>query len=316
MEIRAVGLNFIDTYHRSGLYPCPCPPPSAARPQASWWPWVTASPACPGRPGGPLRRHARRLRHRPPPARRELFDLPPDIDFVTAAAVLLKGCTTEFLAERAATLIAGDHALVHAAAGGVGQLLVQWLSTNGINVIATAGSEAKLDIALQCGATHAFLTHDPDLVAKVRAVTGGGVPVIYDAWARPHGTSRSNARRRGLIVSYGNASGAVTGVALGQLTAHGSLFVTRPTMGDYYTTPEERAAGISRVWAMLRSGNVKVTVGQTFALAMWPRRTGRSRLGRRWGLRCWWLEGVKKMRGVTPSRSHFVSRRSVGGARS
>jgi NADPH:quinone reductase len=270
MDIRAVGLNYIDTYHRSGLYPLPLP---AAIGSEAAGVVVAVGDGVTGFAPGDRVGHCGGTRGDYATARlvpaKELFDLPPDIDFVTAAAVLLKGCTTEFLAERAATLIAGDHALVHAAAGGVGQLLVQWLSTNGINVIATAGSEAKLDIALQCGATHAFLTHDPDLVAKVRAVTGGtGVPVIYDGvGAVTWDLSLKCAGRRGLIVSYGNASGAVTGVALGQLTAHGSLFVTRPTMGDYYTTPEERAAGISRVWAMLRSGNVKVTVGQTFALA-------------------------------------------------
>jgi NADPH2:quinone reductase len=270
MDIHAVGLNYIDTYHRNGLYPLPMPATLGSEAAGVV---VAVGDGVTGLAPGDRVGHCGGTRGDYATARlvpaKELFDLPPDIDFTTAAAVLLKGTTTEFLAERAATLIEGDHALVHAAAGGVGQLLVQWLSTNGINLIATAGSEAKLDIALKCGATHAFLTHDPDLVTKVRAVTGGtGVPVIYDGvGAATWDISLKCAARRGLIVSYGNASGAVTGVALGQLTAHGSLFVTRPTMGDYYTTPDERAAGISRVWAMLRSGNVKVTVGQTFALA-------------------------------------------------
>lgn len=270
MEIRTVGLNFIDTYHRSGLYPLPLP---AAIGSESAGVVVAVGPGVKDFAPGDRVGHCGGTRGDYATARlvpaRELFDLPLDIDFTTAAAVMMKGATTEFLAERAATMIEGDYALVHAAAGGVGQLLVQWLTTNGINVIATAGSQAKLDIALQCGATHAFLTDDPDLATKVRAVTGGsGVPVIYDGvGAATWDISLKCAARRGLIVSYGNASGAVTGVALGQLTAHGSLFVTRPTMGDYYTTPEERAAGISRLWAMLRSGHVKVTVGQTFPLA-------------------------------------------------
>lgn len=270
MDIRAVGLNYIDTYHRSGLYSLPMP---AALGTESAGVVLAVGPdvknyAVGDRVGHCLGTRGDYATARIVPAR-ELLDLPPDIDFATAAAVLLKGGTSEFLAERAATLIEGDQALVHAAAGGVGQLLTQWLTTNGVGVIATAGSEAKLEIARQCGATHTFLTHDPDLVAKVRAATGDtGVPVVYDGvGAATWDISLRCAARRGLIVSYGNASGPVTGVALGQLTAHGSLFVTRPTMGDYYTTPEERAAGISRLWSMLRHGHVKVTIGQTFPLS-------------------------------------------------
>jgi NADPH2:quinone reductase len=270
MEIKAVGLNYIDTYHRSGLYPLSLPAMLGSEAAGVV---LAVGAGVKGYAVGDRVGHSGGTRGDYATARvvpaRELVDLPPDIDFTTAAAVLLKGATAEFLAERAATLIEGDHALVHAAAGGVGQILTQWLTTNGVSVIATAGSEAKLDIALQCGATHAFLTQDPDLVDKVRGVTGGtGVPVIYDGvGAATWELSLKCAARRGLIVSYGNASGAVTGLALGQLAQHGSLFVTRPTMGDYYATPEERAAGISRLWAMLRSGQVKVTIGQTFALA-------------------------------------------------
>ena len=270
MDIKAVGLNYIDTYHRSGLYPLPLPATIGSEAAGMV---LAVGAGVKGFAVGDRIGHGGGSRGDYATARivpaSELFDLPPDIDFTTAAAVLLKGITTEFLAERAATVIEGDHALVHAAAGGVGQLLTQWLTTNGVQVIATAGSQAKLDIARQCGATHAFLTQDPDLIDKVRAVTGGtGVPVIYDGvGAATWEISLKCAARRGLIVSYGNASGAVTGLALGQLAQHGSLFVTRPTSVDYYTTPEERAAGVSRLWAMLRGGHVKVTVGQTFALA-------------------------------------------------
>jgi len=270
LDIKAVGLNYIDTYHRSGLYPLPLP--AVLGSEAAGVVLAVGSGVKDHRPGDRVA-HSGGTRGDYATARlvpaRELVDLPPDIDFTTAAAVLLKGTTTEFLAERAATLIEGDQALVHAAAGGVGQLLTQWLTANGIQVIATAGSQAKLDIARHCGATHAFLAQDPDLVDKVRAATGDtGVPVVYDGvGAATWDISLRCAGRRGLIVSYGNASGAVTGVALGQLAAHGSLFVTRPTMGDYYGTPEERATGTSRLWSMLRGGRVKVTIGQTFPLA-------------------------------------------------
>jgi NADPH2:quinone reductase len=269
VENRAVGLNFIDTYHRSGLYALPLPADlgsESAGVVLAVGEGVTAL-----KPGDRVG-HSGGTRGDYATARilpaTELFDLPPDIDFTTAAALMLKGATTEFLAERAATLIPGDHALVHAAAGGVGQLLVQWLTAKGVHVIATASSNAKLAIARQCGAAHTLLTQDPELPAKVRALTeGAGVPVVYDGvGAATWEVSLKCAARRGLIVSYGNASGAVTGVALGQLTANGSLFVTRPTMGDYYATPEERAAGMGRVWSMLRSGQMKLNIGQTFPL--------------------------------------------------
>ena len=197
-----------------------------------------------------------------------LFLLPAQIDEQTAAAALLKGATVEFLVERCAKVQPGWTVLVHAAAGGVGLLLVQWLKHIGATVIGTVGNAAKADLARAAGADHVVLYDSEDVAARVREITGGaGVRVVFDGvgmatWP----ASLGSTGKRGLIVSYGNAHAPVTGVALGQLASAGSVFVTRPTLFDYYAAPEERAAGGARLWDMLSSGAVKVTIGQTYPL--------------------------------------------------
>jgi NADPH2:quinone reductase len=150
----------------------------------------------------------------------------------------------------------------------VGLLLVQWLNARGVRVIGLVGSEEKRGMALEAGAEEALLTGDPDLVAKVRDLTGGhGVKVSYDGvGAATWETSLKSLTRRGTLISFGNASGPVTGVDLGTLARHGSLYVTRPTMFDYYAEPGEREAGAARLWDMVASGKLKVTIGQTYPL--------------------------------------------------
>ena len=187
---------------------------------------------------------------------------------VDADSLLLKGATVECLAERCAPVAPGGWALVPAAAGGVGLLLVQWLTARGVRVIGTVGSEAKRALAQQAGAELVLLSGAEDLAAQVRAATGGtGVAVAYDGvGAASWDSSLKSLQRRGTLVSFGNASGPVTGVALSVLAQHGSLFVTRPTLFDYYTTPAERAAGSAKLWEMITSGKVKVRIGQTYAL--------------------------------------------------
>jgi len=197
-----------------------------------------------------------------------LVKLPDDVDDETAAALLLKGATAEFLVERCARVEAGQTVLVHAAAGGVGHLLVGWLKAIGATVIGTVGSEDKAMRARHAGADHVILHKQEDVVARVRDITGGaGVPVIFDGvgkatWQQ----SLDSAARRGLIVSFGSASGAVEGVALSTLASKGSLFVTRPTLFDYAVTRAERQASLDRVFAMLAKGAIKPDIGQTFAL--------------------------------------------------
>ena len=265
----AVGLNYIDTYHRSGLYPLPMPTGLGGEAAGVIEALGTGVEgfAVGDRVGtfGPSRGAYASERN---VAAAELFHLPGDIDDETAAAVLLKGGTTEFLVERCARVEAGQTVLVHAAAGGVGQLLVGWLKAIGATVIGVVGSEAKVARARDAGADHVLDHRRDDIAARVRAITGGvGVPVVFDGvggatWE----ASLKATARRGLIVSFGNAGGAVEGVNLGVLARHGSLFVTRPTMFDYYVTPEERDAGMARVWAMVRSGAIRPDIGQRFAL--------------------------------------------------
>lgn len=269
MRNTAVGLNFIDTYHRSGLYPVPLP--SGLGGEAAGLVEAVGDEVegfAPGDrvatfgPGLGAYSTARNV------AARTLFALPEDISDETAAAALLKGGTVEFLVERCAKVEPGWTVLVHAAAGGVGQIAVRWLKAIGATVIATVGHRDKVRLATEAGADHVLLSREEDVAARVREITGGvGVEVVLDGVGKATWeASLASVRRRGLIVSFGNASGPVEGVALGALARAGSVFVTRPTMFDYYVTPEERAAGSTRLFEMLRSGAVRADIGQRFAL--------------------------------------------------
>jgi len=265
---RAVGLNFIDTYHRGGLYPIDLPGglgSEAAGVIEAVGDGVDGF-AAGDRVGtfGPTRGAYATARN---VAAAELVRLPDDIDDETAAAAMLKGGTTEFLVERCARVASGQVVLVHAAAGGVGQLLVGWLKAVGAIVIGVVGTPAKAERARGAGADHVLQRGD-DIAARVREITGDtGVPVVFDGvGGATWDVSLKAAARRGLIVSFGNAGGAVEGVNLGVLARSGSLFVTRPTMFDYYATPEEREAGMVRVWEMVRSGAIRPEIGQRFAL--------------------------------------------------
>jgi len=264
----AIGLNFIDTYHRSGLYPLSFPSGlglEAAGVIEAVGDGVTLPVGTRvGYCWGPIGAYAT---HRNIAAAL-LVPLPDAVSDEVAAAGLLKGCTTEFLVERCARVQPGDWALVPAAAGGVGLLLVQWLKSLGAHVIAVAGSADKLALAAAHGADHGVLDRD-DVAAQVRAISDGrGVDVVFDgvgqaSWA----ASLDSLKRRGLLISFGNASGPVTDVELGILARKGSLFVTRPTLFDYYSTPEDRAAYGGRVLAMMASGALKLAVNQRYALA-------------------------------------------------
>lgn len=265
----AVGLNFIDTYFRSGLYPAPLP--SGLGSEAAGVVEAVGdgvSGLAPGARvasfGGGLGAYASARIMKAG----DLLPVPDGIDSKTAAAVTLKGATAEFLAERCAPVVPGGWALVPAAAGGVGLILVQWLKARGVHVIGTVGSPGKIDAAREAGAELVLLTEAEDLVDRVRAATGGkGVAVAYDGvGAATWESSLACMARRGTVVSFGNASGPVTGVALGQLQRGGSLFATRPTLFDYYADPAEAQAGAAKLWDMVGSGKVKVTVGQEYPL--------------------------------------------------
>lgn len=265
----AVGLNYLDTYHRDGTYPIALPSGLGVESAGEV---VAVGEGVQGlQPGdrvatfGPDRNAYSTARLLPAAS---LFKLPPGIDDETAAAGLLKACTVEMLVERCAKVEAGWPVLVHAAAGGVGLILVQWLKAIGATVIGTVSTEAKARAAREAGADHVLLYKSDDVAAHVRELTDGqGVPVTFDGigmatWE----VSLKATARRGLIVSYGNAGGPVTGVNLGILAQHGSQFVTRPTLFDYYLHPGERAAGAARVFEMIESGAVKISIGQRYGL--------------------------------------------------
>lgn len=264
----AIGLNYIDTYHRSGLYPIDLPGTlglEAAGIVEAVGDGVSLSVGDRVATFGPNRAAYSDAQIA---AEASLFRVPDTIGLDVAAAVLLKGLTSEMLAERVAPLAAGDWALVHAAAGGVGQLLVQWLAARGVRVIATAGSADKRDRAVELGAEHAFDTGETNLSELVRAATSGaGVRASYDGVGRATWEASLRATgRRGIIASFGNASGPVTGIDLGALAAAGSLFVTRPTLFDYYREPAERAEGSRKLWSLIEQGKLAVEIGQTYRL--------------------------------------------------
>ena len=269
MRNTAVGLNFIDTYFRSGLYPTPLP--SGLGGEAAGVVEAVGEGVDDFAPGDRVATFGPGLgayaTARNVPAK-ILFALPDDIGDETAAAALLKGGTAEYLIERCARVEPGWTVLVHAAAGGVGLLAVRWLKAIGAPVIGTVGHRDTAPLAKEAGADHVLLTREEDVAARVREITGGaGVEVVLDGVGKATWqASLGSAKRRGLIVSYGNASGPVEGVNLGELSRAGSLYVSRPTMFDYYATPEERAVGSARLWQMLRSGAVRVDINQRFAL--------------------------------------------------
>ena len=265
----AIGLNYIDTYFRTGLYPMPLPgglgveaagvieavgdgvDDFAVGDRVAYF----------GNKPGAYATH--RL-----VTPQNLVKLPDGIDDTTAAAAMLKGCTAEFLVERCARVQAGETVLVHAAAGGVGLLLVQWLKAIGARVIGTTSSEAKAELARAHGADEIIFYDREAIAPRVRELTGGeGVRVVIDGVGRAtFDASLDSLQRRGLLVSYGNASGPVGAIDFAILARKGSLFATRPTLFDYYATRAEIEAGTARLFAMIAGGQLKVRIDQSFAL--------------------------------------------------
>jgi NADPH:quinone reductase len=266
---QAVGINFIDTYQRSGLYPMKLPAglgSEAAGVVEALGEGVTRFKvgdlaAYAGTPGAYAEANV--------VAADRAVKVPAGVDARTAAAALLKGMTVEFLIRRLHRVEAGETILVHAAAGGVGQIMVQWAKALGAVVIGTVGSEQKAARLRELGCDHVILYREQDVAAEVRRITGGkGVPVAYDSVGKDtfEGTLKSLARR-GLFVSFGNASGPPPPIEGRQLMLNGSLFFTRPTMVDYQATTEKLDRSAAALFEMLASGKVKIEIGQTFALA-------------------------------------------------
>ncbi|HUD94326.1 quinone oxidoreductase [Sphingobium sp.] len=266
IEQDAVGLNFIDTYYRTGLYPAPLPTPLGSESAGRI---VAVGDGIDGFAVGDRVGCASGLgayaTHRIIPADRAVA-IPDGVSNEDAAAMMLKGMTACYLAEDIINLKAGQVALVHAAAGGVGSILVHWLRDKGVIVIAHCGSAEK---AATVQANHSLYGAFDDLAATVRELTGGaGVDVVYDGVGKDSwNASLASLKRRGLLVSYGNASGAVPPVSLLDLSRGGSLYVTRPTLFDYVATVEELAHTAGRLFDRMQRGVVSAQIGQRFALA-------------------------------------------------
>ena len=267
---QAIGLNFIDTYYRSGLYEAELP--TGMGNEAAGVIEAVGAGVDNFRVGdrigyftGPLGAYAtRRLVEES-----RAVKLPEEITFDQAAAAMLKGCTAEYLIERCAMVQTGQAVLVHAAAGGVGSILVQWLVAIGAKVIAHSGDGRKAGLATALGAHHSLHCPMEELAQQVRDLTGGqGVPTVLDgvgvaSWA----ASLASVARRGLVVSYGNASGPVPPFSALDLTKASSIFVTRPTLRDYCATPDEMRRSADRLFGLMLSGKVAVQIGARFPLS-------------------------------------------------
>ncbi len=269
----ACGLNFIDVYQRSGLYQNPLPLTLGmegagvieAVGEGVTHLNVGDRAAYASQPPGAYS-EARVL-----PARC-VVELPDAIDFETAAGMMLKGLTAQYLLKKTLPqqgLQAGDFVLFHAAAGGVGLIACQWARALGLQLIGTAGGEAKCQLALEHGAAHMIDYTREDFAARVKQITGGaGVKVVYDSIGRDtFDKSLDCLRPLGLMVSFGNASGPVDAFQLGILGAKGSLHVTRPTLFTHLATRESAQAMADDLFAVVQSGEVKIRIDQRYPLA-------------------------------------------------
>lgn len=263
----AVGLNFIDTYHRSGLYPMKLPmllgTEGAGVVEAVGEGVSRLQSGDRVAYAGGFGAYAQKRTY---PADRAV-KLPEGISTRLAAASLLKGMTAEFLLRRCYPVQPGDAILVHAAAGGVGMILSQWGKALGARVIGTAGSEVKAELARAHGCEEVILYRQEDVAERVKALTdGAGVRVVYDGvGADTFEASLASLGRRGVLVTYGNASGPVAPVAPLKLT-RGSLYLTRPTLFDYVATTGELDESAQALFHVLESGAVKIEIGQEFPL--------------------------------------------------
>ncbi|HRM70535.1 MAG TPA: quinone oxidoreductase [Thauera phenylacetica] len=265
----AVGLNFIDTYHRSGLYPLPLP--SGLGMEGAGVVEAVGEGVADLNPGdrvaytsGPLDAYseARNIEAR------HLVALPDDISFEQGAAMMLQGITAQYLLHATYPVKAGETILVHAAAGGVGSILVQWAKLLGATVIGTVGNDDKAQRARALGCDHVIVYSREKFPERVRELTGGmGVAVVYDSVGRDTFLdSVACLRRRGTMVSYGNATGPVAPFDCALLHKAGSVYVTRPGLPDYIASRAELLERAASLFEVVRSGQVKIEVLQRYAL--------------------------------------------------
>ncbi|MBM3353585.1 MAG: quinone oxidoreductase [Betaproteobacteria bacterium] len=265
----AIGVNFLDTYQRSGLYPMPLP--QIAGNEGAGVVEAVGSGLTELKPGdrvcytGLVGAYCEQ---RLAPADR-MVKLPEGISEATAASMLLKGLTVHYLIHTTYPVQAGQTVLWHAAAGGVGLIACQWLRALGVTVIGTAGSEEKCALAKAHGATHVINYSKENFVERVKALTGGkGVPVVYDSVGKSTWEGTLDCLQpRGLIASFGNASGAVPPVNLGILSTKGSLYVTRPTLATHIATRADLLARSNALFDIVKSGKVRIQTTASYKLA-------------------------------------------------
>lgn len=265
----AIGLNYIDVYFRTGLYPQPAPfglGMEGAGVIEAVGPDVTHVKA------GDRVAYA----CRPPGAYAEarvmpagsLVKLPDSISFETAAAMMLQGLTVQYLFRRTFPLKGGETILFHAAAGGVGLIACQWARALGVNMIGTVGSEEKGAMAKAHGCTHVINYNKENFVERVKEITGGkGVPVVYDSIGKDTFLGSLDCLSPlGMMVSYGSASGPVPPFSVNELASRGSLFITRPTLFTYTAQRSDLEAMSADLFKMVESGKVKIEINQRYAL--------------------------------------------------
>ena len=266
----AVGLNYIDVYHRSGLYPLPLP--------ATLGMEGAGVVEAVGEGVGEVQVGDRVAYANPPPGsycqRRvmpahRLVTLPKDIGDQQAAAMMLQGMTAQYLLRRTYKVQAGDTILVHAAAGGVGLMMCQWAQHLGVTVIGTVGSDAKAELARAHGCAHPIVYTRENFVEKVREITNGAmVPVVYDSVGKDTFMGSLDCLRPlGMLVSFGQSSGKVAPLDTGLLAAKGSLFLTRPSLMTYTAKREDLVASAAELFDVVERGFVRVEVNQTYPLS-------------------------------------------------
>jgi NADPH2:quinone reductase len=265
----AIGVNFIDTYHRSGLYPLPLP--SGIGGEAAGVVEAVGANVTELKPGdrvgyctaGP----GSYSTERNVPADR-LIKLPDGIDDKAAASLMLKGLTVQYLFRQTHPLQGGETILFHAAAGGVGLIACQWARALGVTMIGTVGSDEKAALARDHGCAHTIVYTRENFVERVKAITGGkGVPVVYDSVGKDtFPGSLDCLQPRGMFVSFGNSSGPVAAFNLGVLSQKGSLYATRPTLFTYASTPQALRAMAHELFDLVLQGKIKPDIRKTFPL--------------------------------------------------
>jgi NADPH2:quinone reductase len=267
----AVGINFADTYFRTGVYPVPLP--SGLGVEAAGVVDAVGEGVTSVQPGdrvtytGFANTLGAYSTERLIPAT-ALIKLPPGIECETAAAMTMRGLTAAYLLRRIWPLHPGDWILLHAAAGGVGLIVSQWAQLLGLNVIGTVSSEAKAEVARAHGCNNVILYQHEDVARRVREITGGaGVRVAFDSVGRDtFSGSLDSLARRGLLVCVGTASGPVPPIDAMQLAVKGSLFVTRPALADYIADPAEKTALAAEIFGHVAAGRIRIEINQRYGL--------------------------------------------------